>query len=80
MLNVLPGPGSVVGKALARHPGVDKIVFTGSTEVGRSLLRDLGETDVKSISLELGGKSPQVVLADAADLDAVATGVGWGIF
>ena len=80
VLNVLPGPGSVVGKALARHPGVDKIAFTGSTEVGRSLLRDLGETDVKSISLELGGKSPQVVLADSGDLDAVASGVGWGIF
>ncbi len=62
VLNVVPGPGRVLGEALARHPGVDKIAFTGSTEVGRSLLRAIGESDVKAISLELGGKSPQVVL------------------
>src|SRR6202008_800058 len=61
VLNVVAGPGAVVGSALARHPDVDKIAFTGSTEVGKSLLRAIGDTDVKSISLELGGKSPQVV-------------------
>ena len=72
VLNVVPGPGAVIGDALARHPGVDKIAFTGSTEVGRSLLRAVGETDVKAISLELGGKSPQVVLADVGDLEAAA--------
>ncbi len=55
VLNVVTGPGGVIGDALARHPGVDKIAFTGSTEVGRSLLRAVGETDVKAISLELGG-------------------------
>ncbi len=80
VLNVVPGPGSVIGRALARHPGVDKVAFTGSTTVGKSLLRDIGETDVKGISLELGGKSPQVVLADVADLDAAASAIGWGIF
>ena len=80
VLNVVPGPGRVVGSALARHPMVDKVAFTGSTEVGRSLLRDLGETDVKSISLELGGKSPQVVLADVADVAAAGAAIGWGIF
>src|SRR6476469_8279403 len=80
VLNVVPGPGAVVGDALARHPGVDKIAFTGSTEVGRSLLRAIGETDVKAVSLELGGKSPQVVLADVGDLGAAATAIGWGIF
>jgi acyl-CoA reductase-like NAD-dependent aldehyde dehydrogenase len=80
VLNVVPGPGAVIGTALARHPGVDKIAFTGSTEVGKSLLRAVGESDVKSISLELGGKSPQVVLADVGDLEAAAATIGWGIF
>ncbi len=80
VLNVVPGPGAVIGDALARHPGVDKIAFTGSTEVGKSLLRAIGESDVKAISLELGGKSPQVVLADVGDLATAASTIGWGIF
>ena len=80
VLNVVPGPGPILGEALARHPGVDKIAFTGSTEVGMSLLRAIGETDVKAISLELGGKSPQVVLADVGDVEAAASAIGWGIF
>jgi 4-guanidinobutyraldehyde dehydrogenase/NAD-dependent aldehyde dehydrogenase len=80
VLNVVPGPGAVVGTALARHRQVDKIAFTGSTEVGKSLLRAVGESDVKAISLELGGKSPQVVLADVGDLEAAASAIGWGIF
>ena len=80
VLNVVPGPGAVIGTALARHPAVDKIAFTGSTEVGKSLLRAVGESDVKAISLELGGKSPQVVLADVGDLEAAASTIGWGIF
>jgi acyl-CoA reductase-like NAD-dependent aldehyde dehydrogenase len=80
VLNVVPGPGAVVGPALARHPAVDKITFTGSTEVGKSLLRAVGESDVKAITLELGGKSPQVVLADVGDLEAAAQSIGWGIF
>ncbi len=80
VLNVVPGPGAVVGSALARHRGVDKVAFTGSTEVGKSLLRDIGETTVKGITLELGGKSPQVVLADVADVDAAASAIGWGLF
>jgi acyl-CoA reductase-like NAD-dependent aldehyde dehydrogenase len=80
VLNVVPGPGPVLGEALARHPDVDKIAFTGSTEVGKSLLRAIGESDIKGISLELGGKSPQVVLADVGDLEAAASAIGWGIF
>ena len=64
VLNVVPGPGAVIGSALARHPGVDKITFTGSTEVGKSLLRAVGETDVKAITLELGGKSPAIIAPD----------------
>jgi acyl-CoA reductase-like NAD-dependent aldehyde dehydrogenase len=80
VLNVVTGPGSVVGPALARDPRVDKLAFTGSTEVGKSLLRAIGETDVKAITLELGGKSPQVVLADVGDLESAAATIGWGIF
>ncbi len=80
VLNVVPGPGAVIGAALARHPHVDKIAFTGSTDVGKSLLRAVGESDVKAISLELGGKSPQVVLADVGDLEAAASAIGSGIF
>jgi acyl-CoA reductase-like NAD-dependent aldehyde dehydrogenase len=80
VLNVVAGPGAVLGEALARHPGVDKIGFTGSTEVGKSLLRAIGDTDVKAISLELGGKSPQVVLADVGDVAKAAQSIGWGIF
>jgi acyl-CoA reductase-like NAD-dependent aldehyde dehydrogenase len=80
VLNVVPGPGAVVGTALARHADVDKIAFTGSTEVGKALLRAIGETDVKAITLELGGKSPQLVLADVGDLEAAASAIGWGIF
>jgi acyl-CoA reductase-like NAD-dependent aldehyde dehydrogenase len=80
VLNVVTGPGAVLGDALARHPDVDKIAFTGSTEVGLSLLRAVGESAVKAISLELGGKSPQIVLADVGDLEAAAATIGWGIF
>ena len=80
VLNVVTGPGAVLGSALARHAHVDKITFTGSTEVGKSLLRAVGESDVKAITLELGGKSPQIVLADVGDLEAAASTIGWGIF
>ncbi len=80
VLNVVPGPGGELGEALARHPAVDKVAFTGSTEVGKSLLRAIGDSDIKGVSLELGGKSPQVVLADVGDLDAAASAIGWGIF
>jgi acyl-CoA reductase-like NAD-dependent aldehyde dehydrogenase len=80
VLNVLPGPGPVVGEALARHPDVDKLAFTGSIETGRRLLHASADTNLKPVQLELGGKSPQLILADAPDLDAAASAVGWGIF
>jgi acyl-CoA reductase-like NAD-dependent aldehyde dehydrogenase len=80
VLNVVPGPGATVGDALARHPGVDKIAFTGSTAVGKSLLRSIGETDIKGVTLEMGGKSPQLVLGDVGDLEAAAASIGSGIF
>ena len=80
VLNVVPGPGGIIGNALARHPAVDKIAFTGSTEVGKSLLRAIGETDIKGVTLEMGGKSPQLVLADVGSIEAAASSIGWGIF
>jgi gamma-glutamyl-gamma-aminobutyraldehyde dehydrogenase len=72
VFNVLPGSGPVVGQAICRHPDVDMVAFTGSTEVGRELLRYSAESNLKRVILELGGKSPQVVLEDAPDLDLVA--------
>jgi len=80
VLNVVPGFGPEAGEALGRHPGVDKIAFTGSVEVGRRFQVYAGESNGKQVSLELGGKSPQVVLADAPDLDAAAAAIAWGIF
>ena len=80
VLNVVPGYGEEAGQALGRHPGVAKVAFTGSVEVGRMFLRYAGESNGKAVSLELGGKSPQLVLADAADLQAAAEAIGWGIF
>src|SRR5687767_13658276 len=76
--NCIPGPGPDAGMALVRHSEVDKIAFTGSTEVGKQIMREAAGT-VKKISLELGGKSPNIVYADA-DLDAAARGALTGIF
>ncbi len=76
--NVVPGPGAVVGAAMAEHPGIDKISFTGETETGKAILRAAAGT-VKRVSMELGGKSPNVVFADA-DLDAAARGAINAIF
>jgi acyl-CoA reductase-like NAD-dependent aldehyde dehydrogenase len=77
-LNVVPGYGETAGAALVRHPGVDKIAFTGSTETGRIVQREAAAT-LKRVSLELGGKSPNIVFADA-DLDAAAKGAATAIF
>ena len=79
VLNVVPGLGEEAGKALALHPDVDMVTFTGSTEVGKLMLRYAGESNLKRVALELGGKSPQVVLKDA-DLGAAASDIAWGIF
>ena len=76
--NVIPGGGATVGGALVQHPGVDKIAFTGSTEVGRHIMRDAAGT-LKRVTLELGGKSPNVVFADA-DLKAASRGAFNAIF
>jgi phenylacetaldehyde dehydrogenase len=78
VVNVITGPGSVVGAAIAAHPDVDKIAFTGSTEVGR-LITSAALGNMKKVSLELGGKSPHIVLPDA-DPVAVAAAASDGIF
>ena len=80
VLNVVPGFGETAGAALGRHGDVDKISFTGSAEVGKYFLRYAGESNMKRVSLECGGKSPQLVLADAPDLDKAAESIAWGIF
>jgi betaine-aldehyde dehydrogenase len=77
-VQVLPGIGAVVGEALAVHPGVHKVSFTGSTEVGRRILRN-SAGNFKRTTLELGGKSPQIVFDDA-DLDAAIPGLAMGLF
>ncbi|WP_131195253.1 aldehyde dehydrogenase [Lichenihabitans psoromatis] len=79
VFNVVPGFGESAGKPLGLHPDVDMVTFTGSTEVGKLMLRYAADSNMKRVSLECGGKSPHVVLADA-DLDAAASGIAWGIF
>jgi len=78
VLNVVPGGGAEVGGTLVNHPGVNKIAFTGSTSVGVGIAKQAAES-VKRLSLELGGKSPNIVFADS-DLDAAAKGAFNGIF
>ena len=78
VLNVVPGYGPTAGAALVRHPGVDKIAFTGETRTGVEIMREAAGT-LKKVSLELGGKSPNIVFADA-DLDAAVRGAHAGIF
>ena len=76
--NVVPGGGSTAGAALVRHLDVDKISFTGSTEVGRQIMKMAAESN-KRVTLELGGKSPNVIFADA-DIPAAVKGAQTGIF
>jgi aldehyde dehydrogenase (NAD+) len=78
VVNIVPGFGETAGRALVAHPDVDKISFTGSTAVGKEIVRTSAET-LKKVSLELGGKSPNIVFADA-NLDAAAKGAFNGIF
>ncbi|GAA4372464.1 aldehyde dehydrogenase [Actinomadura verrucosospora] len=78
--NVVNGPGETAGRALGEHPSVDVLAFTGSTEVGRHFLRYAAASNLKRVWLELGGKSPNIILPDAPDLDAAADTAAWGIF
>lgn len=76
--NVVTGPGRSTGMALVRHPGIDKIAFTGGTSTGIMIMQEAAKT-LKRVTLELGGKSPNIVLEDA-DLDAAVRGALTGIF
>jgi acyl-CoA reductase-like NAD-dependent aldehyde dehydrogenase len=78
VFNVVTGDGATAGRALVRHPGVDKVAFTGSTETGISVMKDAAD-HLARVSLELGGKSPNIVFEDA-DLEAATNGVVAGIF
>ena len=80
VLQILPGFGETAGQAIGRHPDVDMVAFTGSTEVGKLFLRYAGESNMKRLALECGGKSPHIVMADCGDLAAAAEAVAWGIF
>jgi len=80
VLNVLPGYGETAGRALGLHMDVDCVGFTGSTEVGRLFMQYSGQSNIKRVGLECGGKTPHIVLADCDDLDGAARAVAMGIF
>jgi acyl-CoA reductase-like NAD-dependent aldehyde dehydrogenase len=79
VVNILTGPGVPTGQAMTAHPGIDKISFTGSTEVGRKILEASAHSNLKRVSLELGGKSPNVIFADA-DIPKAVKGATWAVF
>ncbi|MDA8370727.1 MAG: aldehyde dehydrogenase [Nocardiopsaceae bacterium] len=80
VLNVVCGDGPGTGRALGLHPDVDVLAFTGSTAVGRHFLRYAADSNLKRVWLELGGKSPNIILPDTPDLDQAAQTAAWGIF
>ena len=79
VVNILPGYGPTAGAALARHMDVDKVAFTGSTEVGHLIMRAAADSNLKRVTLELGGKSPNIVFADA-DMDKAIEGAHFALF
>ncbi|WP_119168355.1 aldehyde dehydrogenase [Algihabitans albus] len=80
VFQVVPGLGEQAGKALGLHEDIDAIAFTGSGEVGKLLLQYSGQSNMKRVALECGGKTPHIVLADTSDLDQAAEAAAWGIF
>ena len=80
VFNVVPGFGNTAGKALAAHMDVDCIAFTGSTATGKTVMQLAAQSNLKKVGLECGGKSPNIVLADAPDLDRAATAAAYAIF
>jgi len=79
VVNIVPGFGETAGAAVAEHMDVDKVAFTGSTEVGKLIMQAAARTNLKRVTLELGGKSPNIVFADS-DLDAAAKGAHFALF
>src|SRR5690606_7163924 len=80
VLNIVPGLGGEAGKAIALHNDVDMIAFTGSGAVGRLLMQYSGQSNLKRVSLELGGKSPHIIFSDCPNIDTAAEQAAWGIF
>jgi acyl-CoA reductase-like NAD-dependent aldehyde dehydrogenase len=80
VFNVLPGYGPTAGQALGRHPDVDCLAFTGSTEVGKLFMKYSAESNMKSVNLECGGKSPHIIMGDAPDIAKAATAAAWSVF
>nr|WP_011102916.1 aldehyde dehydrogenase [Ruegeria sp. PR1b]AAN05290.1 RC217 [Ruegeria sp. PR1b] len=80
VLNVVQGLGEEAGKAIGLHPDVDKIGFTGSTEVGKLLMTYAGQSNMKRVTTECGGKTPQIVFADYDNLDKAVTSAVYGIY
>ncbi|MFI1209463.1 aldehyde dehydrogenase [Streptomyces sp. NPDC020802] len=80
VLNVVAGDGPTAGRAIGLHPDIDVLAFTGSTAVGRHYLRYAADSNLKRVWLELGGKSPNIILPDAPDLEKAAATAAWGIF
>lgn len=78
-LNVVPGTGEVVGRALGLHPHVDMVTFTGSTQAGKAMLRYAGQSNMKVVMAECGGKSPHIVFDDGVDLEAAAEVIAGGL-
>jgi len=79
VVNILPGYGPTAGGAIANHPDVDKVAFTGSTEVGKLIMEAAARTNLKRVTLELGGKSPNIVFADA-EMDKAVEGAHFALF
>lgn len=79
VLNVIPGYGPTAGAAISRHPDVHKVAFTGSTEIGQLVAADAANSNLKRVTLELGGKSPNIIFADA-DLDMAVEQAHFGLF
>jgi aldehyde dehydrogenase (NAD+) len=79
VVNILPGYGPTAGGAIARHADVDKVAFTGSTEVGHLIMKAAAESNLKRVTLELGGKSPNIIFADA-DMEEAVEGSHFALF
>lgn len=80
VLNVISGYGHEAGQALALHPEVEVLTFTGSTRTGKQLLKDAGESNMKRVWLEAGGKSANIIFADCPDLDKAVSATAAGFF
>ena len=79
VVNILPGYGPTAGAAIARHMDIDKVAFTGSTEVGHLVMKAAAETNLKRVTLELGGKSPNIIFGDA-DMEQAVEGSHFALF